>query len=176
MNLPTEKTDLIVILGSPNADDGRLFDVAIGRCKLASEIYRENPEQRIVLTGGFGEHFNNSPHPHAKLLENYLTQLGVPEHVIVGRIESGNTIEDALLSRDLIEVLCPGVITVVTSDYHKNRAEYVFKTVLGKSYTLKFRYSETNPDESELDIRALTAHEARACEKLEKVGIDGYYC
>ena len=171
----TEKTDLIVVLGSPNADDGRLFDVAIGRCELALGVYRENPDQRVILTGGFGAHFNTTPFPHAELLERYLIDRGLPQQVIVGRVESANSIEDALLSKDLIASLNPGKITIVTSDYHQDRAEFIFKSVWGESVDLRFRYSSVDPDRSELDILALTAHEKRAVEKLKRVGLEGYY-
>ena len=169
------KTDLIVVLGSPNADDGRLYDVAIGRCELALEVYRENPEQRVILTGGFGEHFNLSSQPHSRLLEDYLLEQGLPENAIAGHVESANSIEDALLSKDLIASLNPGVVTIVTSDYHQERAEFIFRNVWGDAIDLRFRYSPANPDTSELDIRELAAHEKRAVEKLRCVGLEGYY-
>ena len=171
----TEKTDLIIILGSPNTDDGRLYDVAIGRCELALEVYRENPDQRVILTGGFGAHFNTSPFPHAEVLERYLVGRGLPQQAIVGHVQSANSIEDALLSKDLITSLNPGTITIVTSDYHQERAEFIFRSVWGESVDLRFRYSLADPDHSELDILTLTAHEKRAVEKLKRVGLDGYY-
>ncbi len=50
---------LIVILGAPNGDDGQLSRMAQGRVVLGYQLYRERQAVgwRLLLTGGFGEHF-----------------------------------------------------------------------------------------------------------------------
>lgn len=170
-----KKADLIVILGSPNADDGRLFDVAIDRCRLAIKLYQNNPQQRFILTGGFGEHFNVSPYSHAQLLEQYLIHAGIAKIHILAHVNSLNTIEDATLSEAIIRSLNPGVVTIVTSDYHADRAKFIFSEVLQNSGKLVFQLSSTDPAHSELDIRELSVHEKRSLVKLKRVGIAGYY-
>lgn len=70
---------LIVVLGSPNTDDGRLFGVAKERCARAAVLWQEEPECGLLLTGGFGDHFNRTDVPHAEYLRRHLVELGVPK-------------------------------------------------------------------------------------------------
>ncbi len=59
--------ELLVVLGSPNDDDGRLSPRAVERLRGALREHRARPDLPILLTGGFGEHFNrSSPRPHAE--------------------------------------------------------------------------------------------------------------
>ena len=67
--------NVIIILGSPNSQKGRLSKIAIGRARKCLEIF--NPEKDMILcTGGFGVHFNTSEKPHADYLKQYLIKNG----------------------------------------------------------------------------------------------------
>lgn len=167
---------IIMILGSPNADDGRLYDVAISRCQLALAEYRKNPGVKFLLTGGFGAHFNQSPKPHAAYLEEYLTKAGVKKNCFLECAESANTIEDATLSKLIVEKYPVTDLTIITSDYHLARAEYIFREVYRElPFDLIFLAAPSAEARSEMDIKDLKQHEARALEKLKKNGIANYY-
>jgi hypothetical protein len=48
----------IVVLGSPNDENGKLLPIAISRCEKAFSEYVRIGECKILCTGGFGQHSN----------------------------------------------------------------------------------------------------------------------
>ena len=118
---------LIVALGSPNSNDGELYHPAKERCELALLEYKRNSNYKILLTGGFGKHFNITSKPHAFYLHEYLLSKGVPENDIIEYALSTNTLEDASLSKKIVLKYDIKRLLVITSDYHYNRARYVFE-------------------------------------------------
>jgi uncharacterized SAM-binding protein YcdF (DUF218 family) len=166
----------ILILGSPNTKNGRLYDVAIGRCEQALVEYKNHPDYKFILTGGYGNHFNKSKLPHAQHLAQYLIQSGVQEKDILEYVESSNSIEDAILSKLSILKYNIKRIIIVTSDYHFNRAKYIFNRIFENLYVeISFSIKKTDPNDSELDIFKLNEHEKIALKKIMKYGIENYY-
>ena len=160
---------LIVVLGSPNAEDGRLYSVAKERCQLALDEYASHPGWRILLTGGYGAHFNTTHHPHAAYLKRYLAARGIPQHDIVEFAESSNTIEDASLSKPIVSKYAVRRILVITSDYHQDRARYVFgKEFADTDVEIEFSIAQTDEAVCELDLEALKRHERAALERLKR--------
>ncbi len=169
-------TGAILILGSPNTKDGRLYDVAIGRCKIALCEYRKNKNYKFILTGGYGAHFNESNHPHAWYLAQYLIKSGVPKKDILEYIESANSIEDVRLSKPIILKHNINRIIVVTSDYHLDRAQYIFNQIYSHlNLNIFFSAARTDIKNSELDILKLIEHEKFALEKIKQYGVENYY-
>ncbi|MEZ4731490.1 MAG: ElyC/SanA/YdcF family protein [Caldilineaceae bacterium] len=84
---------LIVILGSPNDDQGKLSAMAQGRVALGCQWYqaRRAAGWKLLLTGGFGEHFNRTTHPHAYYLQQWLLAQGVPPQEILEFVLSHHT-------------------------------------------------------------------------------------
>ena len=166
----------ILILGSPNTIDGRLYDVAIGRCEQALVEYKSHPNYKFLLTGGYGDHFNKSKFPHAWYLAQYLIQSGVAEKDILEYVKSTNSIEDATLSKLSILKYNINRIIIVTSDYHLNRAKYIFDKVFKReNVEISFSIKKTDTNNSELDISKLIEHEKFAINKIKKYGIENYY-
>jgi hypothetical protein len=54
---------IIIVLGSPNDDKGNLFSVAVERCEAALRLLADRPGWKVLLTGGFGAHFNTTGTP-----------------------------------------------------------------------------------------------------------------
>lgn len=93
---------LIIILGHTNDLSGQLSEVACARLDKGLAVYRERPESRILLTGAFGEHFNQTSMPHAAYAKAYLLGQGLAESSIVEPfVMSGNTIEDGAKSKPM---------------------------------------------------------------------------
>jgi uncharacterized SAM-binding protein YcdF (DUF218 family) len=161
---------LIVVLGSPNSEAGELYSVARERCRLALEEYAGRAGWKLLLTGGYGAHFNTTDQPHAAYLKRYLTARGVPESDIVEFAESANTLEDASLSKPI--ALKYGVVhvLVVTSDYHAARARYVFEREYADTgVEIAFRIAQTDEAACELDLEALKRHEREALARLKRL-------
>lgn len=160
---------LIVVLGSPNGDDGRLFGVAKERCAAAFGLWREAPERRLLLTGGFGEHFNRTETAHAEYLRRELMAMGVPENRFLNYALSLNTLEDASKAKPIVLESGAKRCVVVTSDYHLDRARFVFdREFLDTGVSLEFVATETNEALGEMDYDALKAHEKRALRWLRE--------
>lgn len=150
---------LVVVLGSPNDAAGNLSSMARERLTAGSEEYFAERSARILLTGGFGEHFNTSPLPHAEHARKFLLAADIPEGAFCDFALSKNTIEDALLARPIVEALAPEGLIVVTSDFHLERAGYVFGRVFPTWEARCVGAPHAAPDAVR---RRLEAHEARA--------------
>lgn len=159
---------LIVILGAPNDDDGQLSMLAQGRVALGYQRYQERQAAgwRLLLTGGFGEHFNRTALPHAHYLQQWLLAQGVPPQAIVEFALSRHTGEDARLAQPIVE--CYGVrkLLVVTSDFHLARAAFIFRTVF-PDYTLEFAGAPYLATCSPEEQARLIAHEKRRLAELQ---------
>lgn len=161
---------LIVVLGSPNTDQGELYSIAKERCALALTEYARHPDYRIVLTGGYGAHFNTTDQPHAAYLERNLISRGIPEDRFVEYAESSNTLEDASLSKLIALKYGARQLLVITSDYHLDRAHYVFeKEFADTEVMIKFSASRTDEAACRLDLEALKRHEREVLARLKRL-------
>ena len=161
--------DVIVLLGSPNSDEGQLHSVALERCQRALQEYQAREDSKILPTGSFGAHFNTTDRPHAWYLKAWLVAHGVPEHDVLPFAESRNTIEDAFLSYPIVQHHGARRAIVVTSDYHAARARYVFERVYC-DLALEFAVCATDAAHCDLDLPALQAHERETLARLQASG------
>jgi uncharacterized SAM-binding protein YcdF (DUF218 family) len=160
---------MIVVLGSPNSANGELYSIAKERCELAFVEYGKRSDWKILLTGGYGEHFNTTDLPHAYYLKQYLVKRGVPSQAIVEFAESTNTLQDASLSKPIILKYEVSEILVITSDYHINRARYIFEREFSDTgVNIEFLVSQTNEQACEFDLESQRKHEEKALEKLRE--------
>lgn len=159
---------LIVVLGSPNSGKGELYSIARERCDLALAEYAKRPGWKLLLTGGYGAHFNTTDQPHAAYLRRYLTERGIPDCDIIEFAESSNTLEDASCSKPIVLKYRVLAIVVVTSDYHLDRARYVFeREFVDTEVRIVFSVTQTDEAVCELDLEALKKHEREALAKLK---------
>lgn len=161
---------LIVILGAPNDEAGNLSAIAQGRAErgYAEYVRLRTAGWKLLLTGGFGAHFNTTDKPHAYYIRQNLLQRGVPATDIVGWAESRNTIEDGFFSRPLVERYGVTNLLIVTSDFHLGRANYVFAHVF-PTVALTFAlvdYLAQCPIEEQ---RRIVEHETRGLQRLQAI-------
>jgi uncharacterized SAM-binding protein YcdF (DUF218 family) len=158
---------LILVLGSPNSDNGKLYSIASERCQRAMDEYQRHPDYKVLLTGGYGEHFNTTNKPHAFYLKQYLLKAGLPNDRFVECVESKNTLEDASLSKPIVMKYQAMHIIVITSDYHYERAKCVFeKEFTAIQVMIEFSITQTDEAACEIDLVAIKEHEIRALKKL----------
>jgi uncharacterized SAM-binding protein YcdF (DUF218 family) len=159
----------IVVLGSPNSPEGELFLMAKKRLDKCYEEYLLN-KYSIILTGGYGVHFNTSNQPHHYWAKEYLISKDIDNQDIIGFVDSANTVQDAAL---LLPILAQNPIKnliIITSDYHKERVEFIFKSVLGEKVSLSYIGVDSEGIAPEM-LEKLIAHEALALEGLRRNGI-----
>jgi uncharacterized SAM-binding protein YcdF (DUF218 family) len=127
---PLHEADAIVVLGG-----GLVTDVpaAQGRAALSVEaearvahaaiLARQYPDLPVVVSGGrvFDE---PSVPPEAAIAAQTLVRMGIPSERIVQETSSRTTWENATLTRRMVEIDRP---IVVTSAYHMARAVIAFK-------------------------------------------------
>lgn len=163
---------MVIILGSLNDSRGNLSDIAIGRNTRGIEEYRSHQGYKIMVTGGFGSHFNRTDQPHAFYAKKFLLKKGIPKEDIVEFAKSHDTIQDALLSKKIVDKYQVKKIIVVSSDFHLKRVRYIFKKVFSDCYLNgHLRFSEATTDCGEKEKEALDAHEKGALEKMKRKGI-----
>ena len=160
---------LIIILGSPNSERGELFSIAKERCEQGLWESNCHPDYKILLTGGYGDHFNRSNKPHAYHMKEYLTAKGIPKDYFVEFAESKNTLEDASLSKPIVQKYRVKHIIVITSDYHFDRAQFVFeKEYSDVDVKIEYSISQTNETTCDIDLIPIKQHEIRALKILKE--------
>lgn len=160
---------ILLVLGSPNSPEGHLSEMAISRLEACCQLYSVE-KASIVLTGGFGAHFNTSDKPHAYYLREQLLAGGIPPEAILGLVDSANTVQDATLSKWILAQYNPDEVVVITSDYHVPRARVVFEAVYAPFRNLT--YVGTSSAKVAPDIlEPLQKHEIRALQDLQDNGV-----
>lgn len=161
--------ELIVVLGSPNFPDGTLGPIAIDRLHGCMSIF--DPEKhKILCTGGFGSHFNTSPFAHANYLKNFLIENSVPENAFLPLALSGNTVEDAVMSKLILKDYEFKDLLIITSEYHVARVKFIFSEVL-IGFILSFKAVKHHSMDDILE--PLIRHEKLAMDQLHLHGL--YY-
>jgi uncharacterized SAM-binding protein YcdF (DUF218 family) len=150
---------VIIVLGSPNDDEGNLSPTAISRCQQAKLEFDKNNNVQILCTGGFGASFNTTTKPHGFYTKQYLMNKGIIESVFLPIVESRFTLEDARLSKTVLEQENITEVILVTSDFHMARAKLVFNYVFPK---INFTYSPAVTLLPAVDLIRLRDHEKKA--------------
>jgi uncharacterized SAM-binding protein YcdF (DUF218 family) len=164
---PGRIAGFVVVLGSPNDAAGVLSEIGRGRIELGRQTYLplRDAGWRMLLTGGFGAHFNTTDNPHAFYARAALLVAGLDEADFVELAVSSNTVDDALQARTIVDKYGVDRLIVVSSDFHLARASYVFSEVFPDK-ELQFLgapYLATRPRE---ERERLVAHEKRELESL----------
>lgn len=119
----------IIVLGSTNDDKGIISDIGRQRLDKGVEIFKLNKDYRLILTGGFGNHFNTTNRPYSSYAKEYLIDKGIPEASIMELVLSKDTIEDAKLTYSLLRDIKISHIFLITSDFHMNRVKFIFNKI-----------------------------------------------
>jgi vancomycin permeability regulator SanA len=120
---------LLIVLGSTLTAKGDLSPIAKSRLDKCLEICKASDDILVLLTGGFGGHFNKTGRIYALYAYEYLVSSGLDPLKISALVASTDTVEDATMSFRIIEHLNPKQIKVITSDFHLERVRYIFERV-----------------------------------------------
>lgn len=118
----------MLVLGAKVRPDGPSLSL-ISRLDLALEIYKLNPEIRIVVSGGQGA---DEPVSEARAMADYLIAQGVESNKLLLEEKSSNTYENVLFSKPLVNPSNP--LLIVTNDYHVIRACLLAKEMALNGY------------------------------------------
>lgn len=121
--------ELVIVLGSTVDDSGSLSTIAQERLNATLALLPQLASPKLLLTGGFGAHFNKTNRAYCLYALDYLLERGVRLEQVSALVPSLDTVEDATLSFRVVNHLNPACTYIVTSDFHMERVKYVFNRV-----------------------------------------------
>ena len=152
----SEKNKVAVVLGSGLKADGGPSEVTELRALAAAKFVLKRPMK--LITSGSLPPYDKSSHglSEASVMAEIVKASGVETPILI-EDESFDTFGNAILSSlRFLKFESPGVLTVVTSPFHAERAVFIFKKVLGH----KWRVRSYNAPEWEYETRHLKSEEA----------------
>ena len=109
--------DFLIVLGAQWKEEGPSY-ILQKRLDKALEYLEENPETRVIVSGGQG---SNEPISEAEGMYSYLAEAGIDPERILLEAASSNTYENLTFSGELLDKSTDRVV-IVTSNFHVFRA------------------------------------------------------
>lgn len=144
------RADAVVVLGRGVGADGALPRLAKQRVQRAAELFAWEVAPRIIFSGKCSLMTESIPvRSEAAAMAAYALSLGLPAQAVLLEEESRDTIGNAyFVLRRYLEPNDWNAIRVVTSDFHIQRAAWVFQKVMGLGYDVAFSASQSELDHS----------------------------
>lgn len=121
----SQAADVIVVLGSGLRRDGRPGDALRRRSIHAAALWQQGYAPFILCTGGQGPGQSTT---EAAGCRDVLLMNGVPAEVIYLEAQSRSTEENALFSREIMQMQGWEDALLVTDSFHMLRANWIFNT------------------------------------------------
>ncbi len=153
---PRFRADAIVVLGRGLHADGTLPHLARQRVQRAAELFAWETAPRIIFSGRCSLMTDEVPPcSEARAMADHALALGLPPAALLLEEDSRDTIGHAhLVLRTFLEPNDWMSIRVVTSDFHIQRASWVFQKVLGLGFDVSFSPAPSELDHSTIAARA----------------------
>jgi len=158
---------IIVVLGSINDKYGNISDIGLSRLDKGVEIYKQQYNAKILLTGGYSKGKKAAEHPYSYYAKQLIMKKGVPEKDIIGLVMSKDTVEDAKLSVPYLNKTDGRAIIVITSDFHMRRTKYIFNKVFNEKELIFIEAEYKSTDD---EISALRDTEKKELALLMETG------
>ncbi|MHA3913606.1 YdcF family protein [Halovulum sp. GXIMD14793] len=143
---PAPKADAIMVLGAGMDADGRLHASTLARVETAVKLYHQGAAPKIVMTGGRLR--PEGPSAGGRMAKRAIA-LGVPPQALISETYSLSTLQNALMSKPLIEDAGITSVVLVTDGFHMLRAlatmRWVGIRVVGTRAPTAFRSSSGLP-------------------------------
>ncbi len=122
-NNQAQDADVIVVLGSGLRRNGTAGDALLRRSRWGADLYHEGYALHIICTGGIGYRQTRS---EASACRDVLLAEGVPDQAIFLEENSLSTEENAIYTKQLMEVEGWEQLILVTDSFHMLRAQWIF--------------------------------------------------
>ena len=154
--------DVIIVPGRGIDVNGTLTIDSIARVEKAVELYKDNINEKIIMSGPYSVHLINKPiNTEANAMKNLAISLGCKAKDIIEENKSSYTIENAFFTKKLIcEVKKWYRIVIVASSDHIPRVKYLFQKVYGDKYNLEFIHSRRVIDDNSYKDQLKHEHES----------------
>lgn len=113
-----------IVLGAAVHESGRPSRIMGSRLDAAQLFLEENPDARLILSGGQGD---DEPMSEAQCMYDTLTARGIDPHRLIMEDESHTTRENLINSMAIIREQggTEKTITLITSEFHQRRAAFI---------------------------------------------------
>jgi uncharacterized SAM-binding protein YcdF (DUF218 family) len=130
--VPRPGDTIVVLSGGVQRDDDNGEQVRVGsdtffRCYHAARLYKNAGSCRLLLTGGKVDHSEPGP-SLAKVMRDFVLELGVKSSDVILEEESSNTYQNAAFSKVLLDRTNFGRVLLVTDAAHMPRAQFSFES------------------------------------------------
>lgn len=142
--------DVVIVLGFDVREDGSLPEEGRSRVRAAATLLKGQRGKNLLLSGRVAHVHKYQPaKTEAEAMADYAMAIGIPDKNITLEDKSRSTYENALFTKEIAKANNWTKIAVVTSQFHAQRAEYLFQKVYGESYQINFVIADNclSPDE-----------------------------
>lgn len=131
----------LLVVGNSSLKNGMPSLYQISRVKKAASLWKKNNYSKLLLTGGAVA----CAIPEAIIERALAVKFGIPAQKILIEDRSRSTLQNALFAYEILKDTDLRKLTVVTSDFHMQRARFIFKKVFGHmDISIKFEAAELN--------------------------------
>ena len=130
--------DAILVFGHLVKKDDSLSEEQILRLDAGIDLLNKKKAKNIIMSGGFGDHFNKTKKSLAYHMKEYALKKGVPNKSIVLEEKSYDTVDNIIFSKILLKRHDWKSLFLVSSKYHMPRIKMICKFIMPKNYKLKF--------------------------------------
>ena len=136
MNRNNKNKDALIILSHLKDANGELDDETLARIELGIEIFRSK-EFDFIVTSGWDYQDNSDLKIGEVVADNLRERYSINKNKILVDVCSRDTVGDAFfLRKNVVRPYDISSITVVTSSYHVQRADEVFKKFFSPSVSV----------------------------------------
>lgn len=159
-DLPDED-HAFVVLGYALSDEGEMEETLLERLKVAKEAAEENPDSKLIVTGGVPRQGITE----ADVMHEWLIDEGIDEDRIIKEDMATDTVENGLFSMHIAEEENIEDITMITSASHMRRALVIFGEA--NEYL-----TEKNGSEVEREFSHVVYLDYDSVEEAEEFGVE----
>lgn len=128
--------NLLVVLSHLMSKNCVLGEESAARADMAIELFSSNEFDKLVTLGW--DYRGDCATPIAEVVSDYIVHHSdIPKASIIVIRESRDTVGDALFCFDYLHKEKLKKVTVITSDYHVERASTIFTHVFSKAVSIK---------------------------------------
>lgn len=125
---------VLIVLGGGVNKEGVMPPWIHARLEKTLEEWNEHKYDYLIATGKGRAQYG---HTEAAMIARYLAGKGIPKNKILIEDKSTSTIENAYFCRvNFLDRLQLRKVTIVTNQFHINRAKATFQFILGENYAV----------------------------------------
>ncbi len=151
--------DAVIVLGFDVRPDGTLPEEGASRVRTGIQLFTEVKAKQLIMSGNVAHIHSYIPQKtEAQAMADYAVLQGFPSAKILIENKSKSTYENATHTKKIVEANGWNSIAVVTSQFHAQRAEYLFSEIYGDNYRIGFVIARNCLSDAELsEINKLEA-------------------